>query len=420
MDVVTQIELTGVRGIRKLALSFAVYEPLTVVTGPAGTGKSTVMDGLRLLGAAGRSSEEFFEGATELLINRELQRRENDKIMLQAEIFDSKGKLPTLRYAVIFGLDEGKAVVVGEGLSTVEPDKDEPSRFDLIRMPDVGGFRSPGADAMAGQPAWRRQRKAKSNTQFNVRRDQLVLHTTTHPGADPVLRRAAAALSKLLVVRVSPGEDRPNEAPLEDDAPSQHGRDAQIWRTLQAGDPERWQRALSLARVVLGPTLANIRAFTPPGGGPMVLMAQFADAPAPVRVERLPHVQREWLSLVGWASISQGPGALLGVDEPELLFPDEAIGALAWELRRTKIRTLITTQSAAVLRLLRDPTDSLYVGRQVEPDRIVFAQPRASLLRAALRRHGDLAWVSANGALEDTLGDPLDDVGWPPLPGQKG
>ena len=106
----------------------------------------------------------------------------------------------------------------------------------------------------------------------------------------------------------------------------------------------------------------------------------------------------------------------MAIAEPELRLPDEAIGALAWELRRTWSRALFATQSDAVLRLLRGPAESLYVGRQIEPDRIVFAQPQAAPLRAALRRHGDLAWVRANGALEDILGAPLDDTGWPPLP----
>ncbi|MBK9649433.1 MAG: hypothetical protein IPO67_30520 [Deltaproteobacteria bacterium] len=50
----------------------------------------------------------------------------------------------------------------------------------------------------------------------------------------------------------------------------------------------------------------------------------------------------------------------------------------------------------------------------------MFAQPQAKPLRAALLRHGDLAWVRNNGALDETLGEPLDDVGWPPLPDPKG
>lgn len=418
MDIVTLIEMIGVRGVRRLALTLAPEEPLTVVTGPTGSGKTTLVECLGLLGAAGRSSEEFYLLANELLARRDLQRRENDKILLQAVIFDGKLKLPTLRYAVVFGLDEGKAVVVGESLGTVEPDKDDPNRFDLIRMPDVGGFRSPGADIMAGQPAWRRQRKAKNNTQFTVRRDQLVLHTDAHPGANPVLRRAAAALSKLNMMSFHPAPE--GEQPPEEHAAIQHQDDAWRWRGLQDGDPERWQRALGLARIVLGPSLGNLRAFTPPGGGDPVLEAHFADVPAPVRAERLPKVQREWLMALGWVFTYQRPGALLGIAQPELSFPEEAIGALAWELRRAKTRTLFATQSDAVLRLLRDPTESLYVGRQLEPDRIVFAQPQAKPLRAALLRHGDLAWVRNNGALDETLGEPLDDVGWPPLPDPKG
>ncbi|MBK7760700.1 MAG: AAA family ATPase [Deltaproteobacteria bacterium] len=420
MDMVTQIEMIGVRGVRRLALTLAHDEPLTVVTGPTGSGKTTIVECLGLLGAAGRSSEEFYLLANELLARRDLQRRENDKILLQAVIFDGKLKLPTLRYAVVFGLDEGKAVVVGESLGTVEPDKDDPNRFDLIRMPDVGGFRSPGADIMAGQPAWRRQRKAKNNTQFTVRRDQLVLHTDAHPGANPVLRRAAEALSKLTMATFRPGGDPEGEQALTEDSFVTHDNDAPRWRGLKEGDPERWQRALGLARIVLGPSLGNIHTFTPPGGGERVLEAHFADVPAPVRAERLTQIQREWLMALGWVFTYQRPGALLAIAQPEWSFPEEAIGALAWELRRAKTRTLFATQSDAVLRLLRDPTESLYVGRQIEPDRIVFAQPQAKPLRAALRRHGDLAWVRANGALDETLGERLDDEGWPPPPDQKG
>jgi predicted ATPase len=146
----------------------------------------------------------------------------------------------------------------------------------------------------------------------------------------------------------------------------------------------------------------------------------FADAPAPVRAERLPELQREWLAVLSWAFLYQSPGALLVFGEPELSFPDEVIGALAWELRRANTRAVFATCSDAVLRLLQDPSESLYVGRQIEPDRIVFAQPLVARLRAALRRHGDLAWVRANGALEETLAEPIDDEGWPPLPGQEG
>ncbi|MCK6514674.1 AAA family ATPase [Myxococcota bacterium] len=415
MDIVTQIEMIGVRGIRQLVLTLAHDEPLTVVAGPTGSGKSTIVECLGLLGAAGRSSEEFFLFATELLKNQDLQRRENDKILLQAVIFDSKLKLPALRYAVVFGLDEGKAVVVGESLATIEPDKDDPDRFDLIRMPDVGGFRSPGADVMAGQPAWRRQRKAKNNTQFTVRRDQLVLHANTHPGANPVLRRAAAALSKLVMIGFQPPSPE-DEKPSSEDELSQLENDAQRWRLLKEGDPELWQRALGLARIVLGPSLGDVHILKAPDRDEGALALGFVDAPAPVPVEALPQKQRDWLTLVGWAFRYRRNGGFLAIAEPELRLPDEAIGALAWELRRTWSRALFATQSDAVLRLLRGPAESLYVGRQIEPDRIVFAQPQAAPLRAALRRHGDLAWVRANGALEDILGAPLDDTGWPPLP----
>ncbi|MEY3209653.1 MAG: hypothetical protein RIT28_134 [Pseudomonadota bacterium] len=108
MDFVTQIEIIGVRGIRRLLLTLAIDEPLTVVTGPTGSGKTTIVEAFALLGAAGRSSEEFYAVATDLLLHHALQRRENDKILLQAMIVDSKLKLPTLRYAVVFGLDEAR------------------------------------------------------------------------------------------------------------------------------------------------------------------------------------------------------------------------------------------------------------------------------------------------------------------------
>ena len=86
-----------------------------------------------------------------------------------------------------------------------------------------------------------------------------------------------------------------------------------------------------------------------------------------------------------------------------------ALATLIRELKRAEVPILITTESNVPLQLLDDAVDGLYVGVMEEPDRAVVYRPEPERVREALRRHGDLAWVRASGAIHTLLGAPEPD-----------
>jgi len=187
-----------------------------------------------------------------------------------------------------------------------------------------------------------------------------------------------------------------------DDAEARARNIAREWSAIQAEGEGSWQRALSLARVLLGPALGVVT-LSPAG-----LTLSFAGDPTALSAADLPQDQLTWLATI--PLIFQQPHkSLLALDQPERQLSPLALATLIRELKRAEVPIFITTESNVPLQLLDAAADGLYVGVMEEPDRAVYYRPEPDRVREALRRHGDLAWVRASGAIHTLLGAPEPD-----------
>ena len=387
MDSIYRFFLSGLRCVAFLPLKLGPECKLTVLVGDGPMGRTAALEGLALVKAGMESPEALVARLARFQEEGPLRRR-GSPIMVFAVMVGDEGRKSArfINFHMVFVIEaDGVMRLSCEQLA--DPDDSKNPLF-MSR----GAYYQVKA---APQPAWRRERKAP-NLQF-LPIDKMVLHTPMPPTAAPVVDRLIQTFRRVEIVfdlnlhRADPA--RP------DDAEARAQNIAQEWSAIQAEGEGSWQRALSLARVVLGPALGALT-LTPAG-----LAVSFAGDPAPIPAARLPQDQLTWLGTI--PLIFQQPHkSLLALDQPERQLSPLALATLIRELKRADTPVLITTESNVPLQLLDDPVNGLYVGRMIEPDRVAYYRPEPGRTREALRRHGDLGWVRASGAIDSILGEP--------------
>ena len=387
MDTLYRLVLSSIRCLGYLSLKFGPESKLTVLVGDGPAGRSAALEGLALAKAVMESDEALVARLGRFQEEGALRRR----------------GCPTMVFAVMIGDERRKTERFINYLFGFAVEADGVMRMATEQLADPNEaknplFRSLGAYYMikAGpQPAWRRERKAQRPLMLPI--DKIVLHLPMPPTAAPIVGRLKQMFRRLEIVfdlnlhLADPA--RP------DDAEARAANISKEWAAIQAEGEGSWQRALSLARVVLGPALGAVT-LSPAG-----LDLSFAGEPAPIPAAALPQDQLTWLATI--PLIFQQPHrSLLALDQPERQLSPLALATLIRELKRADTPVLITTESNVPLQLLDNPVEGLYVGRMLEPDRAAYYRPDPERTREALRRHGDLAWVRASGALDSILGEP--------------
>ena len=389
MDTMYRFDVSSIRCLRYLRIKLGVEQPLTVLVGDGPMGRSSALEGLALLKSVVDGPEALAERLKRFQDPEALCRRGVNEMVLSVMFFDPDLEVGSyVVFMLAFRRDEGVFHLQGETIQ-------HPGEGDehlLVRLGEIYGFRA------ATQPAWRRERKAPPV--MSVPLDKIVLHMRL---PEPVA--TAVARIKRLVSRFDIVFDlnlRCADPARPDDAEARAQNIAQEWSAIQAEGEGSWQRALSLARVVLGPALGAIT-LSPAG-----LTLSFAGDPTSIPAAGLPQDQLTWLATI--PLIFQQPHkSLLALDQPERQLSPLALATLIRELKRVGVPILVTTESNVPLQLLDDAADGLYVGVMEEPDRAVYYRPEPERAREALRRHGDLAWARASGAIHTLLGAPEPD-----------
>lgn len=387
MDTMYRFDVSSIRCLRYLRIKLGVEQPLTVLVGDGPMGRSSALEGLALLKSVVDGPEALAERLKRFQDPEALCRRGVNEMVLSVMFFDPDLEVGSyVVFMLAFRRDEGVFHLQGETIQ-------HPGEGDehlLVRLGEIYGFRA------ATQPAWRRERKAPPV--MSVPLDKIVLHMRL---PEPVA--TAVARIKRLVSRFDIVFDlnlRCADPARPDDAEARAQNIAQEWSAIQAEGS--WQRALSLARLVLGPALGAIT-LSPAG-----LTLSFAGDPRSIPAAGLPQDQLTWLATI--PLIFQQPHkSLLALDQPERQLSPLALATLIRELKRVGVPILVTTESNVPLQLLDDAVDGLYVGVMEEPDRAVYYRPEPERAREALRRHGDLAWARASGAIHTLLGAPKPD-----------
>ena len=327
----------------------------------------------------------------------DLRRRGSDVLVFIVMVGDeSRDNAHFVNYQLAFAREaDGVLRLVSEQLSDPEDDEKGPL------------FASMGGTYMlkaAPQPAWRRERKERKA--LPLAHGQMVIHSPMPPSLAPVVARLLDTFRRVEIVfdlHLRCADPR-----HPDDLERRAQNIAAEWAAIRAGDEAGWQRALSLARVVLGPRLGGLTVTPATAEAPATLAVMFAGDAAPTPAASLPQDPLTWLATIPLV-FQQPHKSLLTLDQPERQLSPLALATLIRELKRAETPVLITTESNVPLQFLDDAVDGLYVGRMAEPDRAVYYRPEPERVWAALRRHGDLAWVRASGAIDTLLGAPEPD-----------
>ena len=389
MDTMYRFDVSSVRCLRYLRVKLGVEQPLTVLVGDGPMGRTSALEGLALLKSVVDGPEALAERLKRFQDPEDLCRRGVNEMVLSVMFFDLDLEVGSyVLFLLAFRRDEGVFHLHGE---TIQHPGDGDESL-LVRLGEIYGTRG------TAQPAWRRERKDPPVR--SVPLDKIVIHMRL---PEPVA--TAVDRIKRLVGRFDIVFDlnlRCADPARPDDAEARAANVSKEWAAIQAEGEGSWQRALSLARVVLGPAL-GVLTLTPAG-----LTLSFAGDPTPIPAAVLPQEQLTWLATI--PLIFQQPHkSLLALDQPERQLSPLALATLIRELKRVGVPILVTTESNVPLQLLDDAVDGLYVGVMEEPDRAVYYRPEPERAREALRRHGDLAWARASGALHTLLGAPEPD-----------
>ena len=390
MDTLCRFDVSSIRCLRYLRVKLGRDQPLTVLLGDGPMGRSSALEGLALLKSVIDGPEALAERLKRFQDPDDLCRRGVNEMILSVMFFDpdvtTEGSY--VLFMLAFRRDDGVFHLHGETIK--HPNKNADSI--LVRLGDVYMLKA------AAQPAWKRERKEPPV--LHIPPDKIVVHTRLPEPTAKVVARIMNVVRRIQIVFDL--HQRCADPTRPDDAEARARNIAGEWAAIRAGGEEGWQRALSLARVVLGPALGLVT-LSPAG-----LTLSFAGDPTVLSAADLPQDQLTWLATI--PLIFQQPHkSLLALDQPERQLSPLALATLIRELKRAEVPIVITTESNVPLQLLDDAADGLYVGVMEEPDRAVYYRPEPDRVREALRRHGDLAWVRASGAIHTLLGAPEPD-----------
>ncbi len=337
----------------------AELRPVTVLLGDIGSGKSTLVDAIALVGdmlnlgisraieARGQTFDEIVTGgrgnsfgvAFELDLPEELR---------------PEPRLARARYELVIGRTRRRSVGVQWEWLGVKPAGGRPARVrtavnelpsDWRPILGVGGTRR----------AWLRAEKARWSTQYNMSRQRLLLGAIPD---DPSRFPAALAVQSFFRLGLKELDLRTSLikkpcSPLSSPKLARDGSNlAQVIRRLRRADPERFRRWLNHLRRAL-PTLTDLNISQRPSDLHLSLEAHFEDKLGlHVDGRRLSDgtLRLLTLSILPYAGDAW---ALYVVDDPALCFGPQSVDLLTkcWADGASQI--LVTTQSPVWARLAR-------------------------------------------------------------------
>jgi predicted ATPase len=401
LDRITLVRIKNVRAIEVVEL--ALNQPITVLIGENGAGKSTVLECLELLRKAAEPNfmAQFYaqhRGMSGLL------RKGAVGLALVVIIEDDEGKLPRIEYLFALGSGAAGAVGLAERLKVHPADPAERPTVVLNRTPNEA-ILFEGSDKQA------------PIAYGAIRPDQLLIssfgnlppHTAitrvlnalrgieVHLPFDTTASWAARAYQLTRNVRSS-------TMLLPAERLDLLGYNlANAWSELKNGPSALWEEALGLVRLGLGEHIDSVVLRADPGGGQVALALTVTGLNEPILATDLSDGQLTWLAFIALTHLNRGR-SLLAIDEPELHLHPALLGRVMSMLTNLPggAPVVVCTHSDRVLELLEDPAASVRVcslsGGRAEVSRL-----DAETLPQWLEQYGDLGQLRAAGVLPRVL-----------------
>jgi predicted ATPase len=398
VDRITKVRVYGVRALERVDL--AVAQPLTVLIGENGAGKSTVLECLELLRKAAEPNfiaqlNAQHRGLSGLL------RKGVDTLALGVTIGDDVGASPSISYDFTLGMSAGRTHVVAERLFVRTMDPAEEPRAVLKRTVDEAEVFDERADGLLPAPS-----KA-------VKADQLLISGFGNLPPNPAITRVLNALRGIEVhlpfdtaaswaarAYQLARSVRSSTMLLPAERLDLLGYNlANAWSELKNGPSAQWEEALGLVRLGLGEHIDSVVLRADPGGGQIALALTITGLNEPIMATDLSDGQLSWLAFIALTHLNPGR-SLLAIDEPELHLHPALLGRVMSLLTNLPggAPVVVCTHSDRVLELLDDPADAVRVcslsGGRAEVSRL-----DAAALPRWLAQFGDLGQLRAAGYL---------------------
>lgn len=400
MDRITRIHIKNVRAIE--AVDLELSQPLTVLIGENGAGKSTILECLELLRKAAEPS--FLQQLYHLHQNMPaLLRRGAAELTLGVRIEDSERRVEPVDYTFCLRPRGAGAVVTYERLLVGPLISDQPRLSVLLRE----GNKVTIFHQQSGQ--------VENISAEELSLDSLLVSTFGKRSPHRAIDRLLSALRGIevhlrfdtLAAWAAQSIQRPETlrgtamlAPA--DRLTLLGQNlANAWFALKNVDDAYWRDTMAIVRLGLGDAIDSVNTV-PSSGGYISLAVKYTDLAEPIPATSLSDGQLSWLAFVALARLNPSR-SLLAIDEPELHLHPALLGRVVTLLANLPNQppVVLSTHSDRVLEMLDDPTGVRVCslnGSRAEVSRIDPAE-----LPRWLEQFGDLGQLRASGYLPRLL-----------------
>ncbi len=386
MDRITHVHIRDCRSISALDLEL---QPLTVLIGENGSGKSSIIEAMELLRRmAGQGFWDDFHGIHRGLYG--LLRAGSQSMLLSVDIADDAGS--SLRYTVRIARQGGGAVIDMEVLM-------QDDAVVLDRNRSSGHILQDGKLVEVSPSALNAPRLALTSYGDNLphpamaRLLRCLRGIEVHLAFDVGASWAGQALQRPPLARMTrlyTPADR-----LELMAQNL----ANAWASLKNDFNEaHWSETMDIVRLGLGDAVEGINVRPDPGGGQAALWLKRRALEQQLPASNLSDGTLSWLAFVALYRLHPGR-SLLAMDEPELhLHPALLVRALSL-LEDLSLRhpVVIATHSDRLLDLLADPASSIHVCELDAEDRTVVYRPDPEALSRGMERYGGYGRIRGEG-----------------------
>lgn len=392
MDRIKRLRIGNIRAIAELDLA---VDPVTVLIGENGSGKSTIVEALELLRKSAESSffQQFYtihRGMPGLL------RRGESTLRLGVVVEDDAGVEPRLEYEFVLRDRGDGAVVHSEKLveGTEALLERDGGHISIAAMP--GATRFPG-EALRGHQLLIAAFGAVPPLPAMSRILEVLRGIEVHLPFDTMAGWAARSYQYPSGIRGSVTLQPADRLALL-------GVNlANAWSTIKNADSGSWEHAMALVRLGLGEAIDAVNVVADPSGGSIGLSIKRTDFAEPIPAASLSDGQLSWLAFVALAQLHEARSVLV-IDEPEQHLHPALLGRAVELLKAMRAGPVVlSTHSDRVLELV--DASAVRVCRLEPGARASVAQIDAEQLPRWLQEFGDLAQIRANGYLERVLKD---------------
>ncbi len=402
MDRITRVRIENVRAIESLDLELG--NPLTVLIGGNGSGKSTIIECLELLRKA--ADPNFMQAFyTQHRGMPGLLRGGASELTLGVRVEDRDRQTEPLDYTFSLHMEANVARISSEKLS-------------------IGAISATGVETVALHrnhtyaKIWndRDQRIEDMSTGY-WSPDELILGSF---GKRPPSVAAGRLITALRGIEVHLGFDilaswaaqsiqraaslRGTTMLLPANRLTLLGQNlASAWSALKNVNETHWRDTMDLVRLGLGENVDSINTIPDAGGGHVSLSLKRSDLSEPIPAANLSDGQLSWLAFVAMARLNPNR-SLLAIDEPELHMHPSLLGRVVSLFANLKGKgsVVLSTHSDRVLEMLDDPADAVRVC-SLEGSKAVISRIDAEALPQWLEEFGDVGQLRASGYLSRVL-----------------